>query len=131
MKHWASNLIGVPFVDGGRSLDGLDCWGLVKLVYKDLFDVELPDFVYADTRDPKIPDLIDAERQMWTPLERDDWAIGTVLVLRIAGQPFHTGVVVEPPDQFIHAQRGVGVVLANARSWRWSNRIVGAYEYAR
>ena len=130
MKHWAHDLIGVPFLDNGRDTDGLDCWGLVKLVHKRLYGWELPDVVYTDTRDRRIPDLIDAQRKLWTPVAFDSWREGTVLVLRVAGLPFHTGAVIEPPARFIHAQRGVGVVIGDVTSSRWSNRIIGAYDYA-
>lgn len=38
MRH----LVGVPFQKGGRSLYGADCWGLVCIAYKSLYNIELP-----------------------------------------------------------------------------------------
>lgn len=32
----------VPYVSGGRSMDGLDCWGLVVMVRRDMTGQELP-----------------------------------------------------------------------------------------
>ena len=38
------DLVGVPFVNGGRNPNtGLDCWGLVMVVFK-RHGIELPDF---------------------------------------------------------------------------------------
>ena len=35
--------IGVPFVDGGRTLEGADCYGLLKLFYKNEYNIEIPE----------------------------------------------------------------------------------------
>jgi len=37
--------INIPFVDGGRDFTGLDCYGLVCLMFKEERKVELPDFL--------------------------------------------------------------------------------------
>ena len=34
MEFAYDDLIGVPFVDGGRDKNGLDCWGLVKEAFR-------------------------------------------------------------------------------------------------
>jgi hypothetical protein len=42
---WASNFIGIPYEVGGRSIEGLDCYGLVCLVYHTILGITLPDWV--------------------------------------------------------------------------------------
>lgn len=39
-----SKYIGIPYVIRGRTIKGLDCWGLPILLYRELFGVELLDF---------------------------------------------------------------------------------------
>lgn len=39
---WCREWIGIPFRDRGRSRDGVDCWGLVRLVHADRLGVYLP-----------------------------------------------------------------------------------------
>lgn len=41
---WVENYIGLPYLDKGRSRDGLDCWGLVWLVYRDHLGIDLPSY---------------------------------------------------------------------------------------
>lgn len=43
-QEWLNEYIGIPYVGEGRSRDGLDCYGLVLLIYKDHFGIELPDW---------------------------------------------------------------------------------------
>ena len=42
--QWLNNYIGIPYKWGGRSRDAVDCYGLVVLIYKDKYGVELPDW---------------------------------------------------------------------------------------
>lgn len=42
MSHWAAKYIGLPYVPGGREKDGVDCWGLLRLIYKEEMQLDLP-----------------------------------------------------------------------------------------
>lgn len=50
---WASDYIGLPFADHGRTREGADCWGLVRLVYAEVFNLALPSYAstYTDAHD--------------------------------------------------------------------------------
>lgn len=42
-----ADLIGVPYLDRGRTREGADCFGLVALAQRRLYDLDLPDYVGA------------------------------------------------------------------------------------
>ena len=44
-RKWVNDYIGIPYLWGGRSRQGLDCYGLVVLVYREQYGIELPDWV--------------------------------------------------------------------------------------
>ena len=45
MSHWATKYIGLPYRPGGRDRGGLDCWGLLKLIYLEQRGIPLPDLL--------------------------------------------------------------------------------------
>jgi len=50
MYEWVKKYIGIPFVSNGRTMDGCDCYGLVRLVFRNEYNIELPELSdnYAD-----------------------------------------------------------------------------------
>lgn len=52
MSHWSTRYIGIPYRAGGRERDGLDCWGLIRLIYRE----------ERNTLLPEIPGIVKDER---------------------------------------------------------------------
>lgn len=44
IRHWASTYVGLPYAPAARGPNEVDCWGLVYLVSKEVFNRTLPEY---------------------------------------------------------------------------------------
>ena len=121
--------IQIPYADKGRTPAGVDCWGLVRLIYRNEFGVDLPS--YAD-RYPSAQEIREAskvvveERLEWEDVESGSEIPGDLVILRLAGFPTHVGVVIDPLRKlFIHVMKGSDSVIERYTSVVWRNRFEG------
>lgn len=98
--------IGLPWVAGGRSLSGMDCWGLLRHVQKEHFGVNLPD---APTVEPY-------RHGEWVQADQPFHGAG---VLLRAGHDPHVGVWLDVDGGgVLHSLRGAGVIFTAAPALR-------------
>lgn len=129
---WTNDYIRIPFVEHGRDRDGVDCWGLVRLVYFDRLGIDLPTLTgYANTKDKlTIPGIIGQESSLWQPVSLGAEKELDVAVFRICGVPMHVGIVVKP-GIMLHSECGSGTYVANyLTEMQWVRRLEGFYRYA-
>lgn len=119
-----SDYIGIPFVKNGRDINGLDCYGLVMLLYKKIYNIDLPDYASPDTYSD-IEALMNTEKQKWLAC---DIEVGSVLIFSIKGYGCHVGMVIEP-DKMIHTWESTNGVTIERISLSWQNRIMGCYKW--
>lgn len=128
---WYNKYIGIPYKDKGRDEAGLDCWGLVALVYKNEFGIELPSFTdtYSSADDSdSVEYAISHNKDSWQAVEVG--TIGSVVLFRVLGTLSHVGIYIGN-NQFIHARsEGIEVVIENLDSGSWKHRFAGFYEYS-
>lgn len=126
---WWNDYIGIDFKEKGRDRSGLDCWGLVCLVYREKLNTILPSYenAYATTNSlDQINTHIVGTRNLWdavsAPHEFD------VILLKIKQMPVHVGLVTKA-GFMLHCERGVGVVHERYDGLKWGNRISGFCRY--
>jgi sulfur carrier protein ThiS len=129
MHNWWNDYITIPYKKMGRDIDGLDCWGLVRLIYKDQFNIDLPSYANeynADDNHNTLAELIAISKENWSKTEHP--MIGDVLLLRAEGSLSHVGVVISP-THFIHVIEDINVAIERYDQGKWKNRLEGAYRY--
>ena len=137
LPTWAAAYSSLPFLERGRTRDGVDCWGLVCMVSKEVFGVELPtyDGLYFSTAEKnEISRLFTEGLPSWESVEPRP---GAVILFRIEGKPLHVGIIITGPNDekfdpgyFLHSEQDVDSCFEQYGSIRWAKRIVGFFEYA-
>jgi cell wall-associated NlpC family hydrolase len=136
---WASDYVGLPFVDGGRDRSGVDCWGLVRLVYAERVGIPLPDFAEIRAKDwravgREIADAVNEDE--WLPVLRGQEKELDVVLMRghgstgrgLVGLPCHVGVIA-PLGAVLHVEAGTDAVAPKLVSPTVKDRIVGVYRH--
>lgn len=98
LPAWTKPFIGIPYKLYGRDFDGVDCWGLVYLVARGHFGMELPFYgpASADAREMGEIDCLvrDEISSLWTRFDRG--CAGDIALFRNqVGQLVHVGIIVD------------------------------------
>lgn len=120
--------LGGKYVYKGR-LDGLDCYGLVWRIYKDI-GIDIPDLSFSD--DPKwhMKGLgLDIRKlsSIFEPVDEPN-VYDVVAFYNPKGVVNHAGVYVGQ-GKFIHATSKTGVVVAHLYDKMWKDRLAGIYRH--
>lgn len=123
---WCHAYLGLPYRDRGRDRAGLDCYGLVMLVNREQFGRIVPDYVYRSATDgDAVAATVAANLECdWAPTHHP--AAGDLVMLRIAGRPWHCGVVAAP-GLMLHVIDHSRSGIERLNGLRWSRRIIGYY----
>lgn len=129
------DFVGLPFSARGRDRSGVDCWGLVCLVFAGCRGIELPgyDDRYTSLSNAELADralIIEEEASRWQrvlspfDVERYDCAL-----FSRHGRPAHIGVVVRH-GVMLHIEQGATSVVESYLDPKWQPRFIGHYRYA-
>ncbi len=118
------DLIGIPFKDGGRGKDGIDCWGLVMLLlkrqgYRNIRNYDISAFSMRE-----INDEIEKERNSWRKISNPRYGCVVLIANGCTSDANHVGIVVDN-NKFIHCYAYSGVCLSSLKRWR--GHILGYY----
>jgi hypothetical protein len=126
---WQNKYIGIPFLDKGRDTDGIDCWGLVRLVYKQEYNIDLPNFSteYEADDTERMRDLFAQYKEGWEQIDAP--TEGCIVLFNILGVESHMGIAISS-THFLHARDKYTSAIESFESVGWRNRITGFYKYS-
>lgn len=129
LPAWVGEYVGLPFRSHGRTREGVDCYGLVRLVLSERYGKHLPplDTAYLEAGDrDEVAELLRSLRPL---LAGEPIAVpepGDVAVILVRGTPCHLGLYVGD-GYVLEARYGRDSVLERVSDARISRRIEGYY----
>lgn len=108
--HWAAAYIGKPWAPDGFGPEVFSCWGLIRWIYRERYDIDLPEF-------PIITDPFEIARAMRHQQNIGDWfpiakPLDGCVVGMSSHQSFHhVGLYIEADGGMVlHACEGKGTI---------------------
>lgn len=128
---WSAKYVGLPQLDHGRDRDGVDCWGLMQLVYWEQLSIRLPSYdglyVSPDEHEEVARIVNDVEaRGAWFPVNHIEPF--DLLLFRRGQYRCHVGCALDG-KRMLHVQGSDGAKLEMFREGRWKHRFTGAFRH--
>lgn len=128
INEFCRKAVGTPFVPRGRDWEGWDCWGLICIAYKELFDIELPQY-NGQYHSVKERDLIsklykDGATADWQEVE--EVQMGDVVLIYMCGRACHVGMAIDKERMF-HVEHGINTCVQSIKDFR----VEGVYRYGK
>lgn len=137
LPTWPGKYVGIPFLDYGRTQEGADCWGLVRLIWSEQRGLILPEHALDPKEGGDIENRIAASLEEWNVIPNGSeepfdavvmtGCFGSGASMRRAAM--HVGLVVVP-GYLIHTTANTGAsVIARYPDRIAGHSIVGFYRH--
>lgn len=130
-SNWWNNYVGIPFKWNGSTREGASCWGLVCLVYKEVYKIKLPRYNELESQIESGAGSFSDFAATGVQVNLADVRAGDVLHMwgfyKGKRRATHCGVVTEP-GFVLHAEEVVGSCISRYKGDnRFLQRVIGAY----
>ena len=125
-----SKFIGIPFISKGRSFNGCDCYGLVKLYYKEILNIDIPEtIITAEQPRRTFANYLNEISKNWTATTP---AKNVVVAMSVnAEHPnlvTHFAVMIDD-KRFIDTRENMSSYLTSIDDEKIKNQIKGFYKW--
>lgn len=126
LPPWLAEYIGIPFIPNGRTRDGCDCYGLVRLVFSEQLNRQLPLLDNSYTTRDEEERLINKQLPLINAVPTLSNTFGSLVVMSVFNKLSHVGIYVGD-DCILHTEKATGSLIANIHSPSFKPRIEGYY----
>jgi cell wall-associated NlpC family hydrolase len=129
MYPWVNKYIGIPFVTNGRTLEGCDCYGLIRLVLLNEYGITMPGLTddYSDALNFSETSRLFSEQLPILTVEKiKEPQEKAIVIMNENGRNAHIGIVAGT-GYILHTGRKTDSVCQRATHPALRNRIEGYY----
>lgn len=127
------DFLGIPYLRGGSSREGADCWGLVPLVYRETRQIEIPLYNEGLQGRPCKDFLQDSMKKevdrAWEKLDPIHAQFMDVVLLQTT--ELHVGIVDQSKRYMLTTSHTMCTSKLDewGRGTRWDGKLLGVYRY--
>jgi len=130
-SNWWNNYVGIPFKWNGATREGASCWGLVCLVYKEVYRIKLPRHNEMESQIERGAGSFADFAATGVQVDLADAQTGDVLHMwgfyKGKRRATHCGIVTQP-GFVLHAEEVIGSCISRYKGDnRFLQRVIGAY----
>lgn len=122
--------MALPFKNKGRTMEGVDCWGLCLLVYKNEYGTELPSMeeLYTKSNNGKeVSAVVGFGKDHIEYIQKEMPEYGDLVIFNMKGNPCHVGIYIGF-NRVLHILAGTNSVCERLNSVRLKGRVEGYYD---
>ena len=126
-----SKFIGIKYRDKGRTFKGADCWGIVMLYYKEILNINVPDFVCSAENPRRVFSLYLYQiSKFWVECNefKKDYVVAMCTNSEHPKLITHFGVMIDDKT-LLHSYEGVESHITDINSPIIKNTIKGVYRW--
>lgn len=133
VTHWSRDYVGLPWQFAGRSSEGVDCWGLLWLIYRDVLKIDVASYERETLDAPEREQIATMMAGELTQLPWTDISLGherefDMAVFKRAGIDSHVGVVVQP-GRMLHITHDTEPRVERFDQGRWKSKLIALYRH--
>lgn len=125
---WANKYIGIPYVILGRDASGLDCYGLIRHVMAQEFNVTMPLLTTDGARSPR---ALTREflilRRSFVQVEKAQE--GDIIIFKPMNQPTHVAIAIGIDSYFLHTEPMKNACIESWKSPMWINLLDSVWRH--